>query len=103
MASGEEVGSRAVMVATALAKSFSGVRALDDVSISIQSGEVTAILGQNGAGKSTLIQILAGIHPAGSYSGHYDLRECRLRPSMPQRRSARVWRSYLRRSTSFRR
>ena len=66
MASGEEVGSRAVMVATALTKSFSGVRALDDVSISIQSGEVTAILGQNGAGKSTLIQILAGIHPAAS-------------------------------------
>ncbi|HEY6734371.1 MAG TPA: sugar ABC transporter ATP-binding protein, partial [Roseiarcus sp.] len=73
MASGEEVGSRAVMVATALTKSFSGVRALDDVSISIQSGEVTAILGQNGAGKSTLIQILAGIHPAASYSGQLRL------------------------------
>ena len=73
MASGEEVASRAVIVATALTKSFSGVRALDDVSISIQSGEVTAILGQNGAGKSTLIQILAGIHPAGSYSGQLRL------------------------------
>ena len=62
-----------MIVATALTKSFSGVTALNDVSISIQSGEVTAILGQNGAGKSTLIQILAGIHPAGSYSGQLRL------------------------------
>ena len=49
------------------------MRALNDVSISIRAGEVTAILGQNGAGKSTLIQILAGIHPAGSYSGRLQL------------------------------
>ena len=72
-ASGEEVAPRAVIVATTLTKSFTGVRAFNDVSILIQSGEATAILGQNGAGKSTLIQILAGIHPAGSYSGQLQL------------------------------
>jgi ABC-type sugar transport system ATPase subunit len=60
-------------VASALTKSFSGVRALRDVSLSIRAGEVTAILGQNGAGKSTLIQILAGIYPATSYSGSLEL------------------------------
>ena len=47
-----------------ISKSFPGVRALDDVSLSIQAGEVHMLLGQNGAGKSTLIKVLYGAaHP----------------------------------------
>lgn len=45
-------------------KSFPGVRALDDVSISVRRGAVHALMGENGAGKSTLGRILAGLyHP----------------------------------------
>jgi ABC-type sugar transport system ATPase subunit len=73
MTSCETFAPRPVMVADALTKSFTGVKALNDVSISIRAGEVTAILGQNGAGKSTLIQILAGIHASGSYSGQLQM------------------------------
>jgi ribose transport system ATP-binding protein len=45
-----------------ISKSFPGVRALDEVSLSVQTGEVHFLLGQNGAGKSTLIRILCGAH-----------------------------------------
>jgi simple sugar transport system ATP-binding protein len=41
---------------------FDNVIALDDVSMSVHTGEVMCLLGDNGAGKSTLIKILSGVH-----------------------------------------
>ena len=45
-----------------VSKSFPGVRALADVSLTLYPGEVLALLGENGAGKSTLIKTLGGVH-----------------------------------------
>lgn len=43
-------------------KSFGGLHALQDVSMSVYEGEVVALLGDNGAGKSTLIKAISGVH-----------------------------------------
>jgi rhamnose transport system ATP-binding protein len=54
--------STPLLVLDSATKSFGAVKALEDGSISLLSGEAHALLGENGAGKSTLVKILAGVH-----------------------------------------
>jgi ABC-type sugar transport system ATPase subunit len=51
---------RAVLELEGVSRSFPGAKALTDVSISVDAGEIRALLGENGAGKSTLIKIVTG-------------------------------------------
>ena len=46
-------------------KEFSGIRALNDVNLKIERGEIHALCGENGAGKSTLMNVLSGLYPYG--------------------------------------
>jgi len=57
-----ETLTRPALQMTGIGKRFPGVVALDDVSLSLEPGQVHALMGENGAGKSTLIKILAGVY-----------------------------------------
>jgi putative multiple sugar transport system ATP-binding protein len=61
-----------------ITKTFTGVKALEDVSLKVGRDEIHALVGENGAGKSTLMKILSGVYPHGSYTGSitYEGSEC---------------------------
>ncbi|OGG00453.1 MAG: D-xylose ABC transporter ATP-binding protein [Candidatus Glassbacteria bacterium RIFCSPLOWO2_12_FULL_58_11] len=62
------MGDQPLLVMDRIVKSFPGVRALDQVSLTVRRGEVHVLLGENGAGKSTLMKILTGAYPRDSGS-----------------------------------
>jgi simple sugar transport system ATP-binding protein len=55
--------STPVLEVRSISKYFGNVNALEEVSLEVQAGQVTCVLGDNGAGKSTLIKILSGVFP----------------------------------------
>lgn len=64
-----------------IGKTFGPVRALSDVTMAVEPGEIRAVCGENGAGKSTLMNVLSGLYPHGSYEGQiiYRGREARFK------------------------
>jgi len=62
-----------------ITKTFPGVKALDNVNLKVEEGEIHALVGENGAGKSTLMNVLSGIYPYGTYEGDiiYDGEICK--------------------------
>ncbi|MBT9182729.1 xylose ABC transporter ATP-binding protein [Pectobacterium punjabense] len=52
-----------------ITKAFGAVKAVDNVSLTLEAGQVLSLCGENGSGKSTLMKVLCGIYPHGSYDG----------------------------------
>ena len=84
-----------LLVARNISRHFGGLRAVDDVSLTVGRGEIHAVIGTNGAGKSTLINVLCGeIAPT---SGRVELRGHDVtRWSQPRRAQSGLGRSYQR-------
>lgn len=59
---------QAAIVVSHLARSFPGVRAVDDLSFDVQAGEIFGLVGPDGAGKTTTLRMLAGVMPPDSGS-----------------------------------
>ena len=76
-----------VLEAVGLVREFGGVRAVDNVSLSVQRGTLTGLIGPNGAGKSTLLALLAGTLPPSAGKVIYQGRDI---TGMPAFRRARL-------------
>ena len=74
------------MALRSVSKHFTGVAALENVSLEVWPGQVVCLIGDNGAGKSTLIKILAGVHEPSSGSISFEGREIRLSSPRDARR-----------------
>lgn len=61
--------NNSILEMRSITKLFPGVRALDNVSLTVERGEIHAICGENGAGKSTLMKVLSGVYAHGTYEG----------------------------------
>ncbi|MEV7694146.1 multiple monosaccharide ABC transporter ATP-binding protein [Microbacterium sp. NPDC089189] len=61
--------SQNILEMRGITKTFPGVKALSNVTLAVQRGEIHAICGENGAGKSTLMKVLSGVYPHGTYDG----------------------------------
>lgn len=67
--------SEAILEMRNITKTFPGVKALDNVNLTVKQGEIHALVGENGAGKSTLMKVLSGIYPVGDYTGQIFFQE----------------------------
>jgi simple sugar transport system ATP-binding protein len=67
-----------LLEARGISKLYGNVVALDDVSVEVDAGEVTCVLGDNGAGKSSLIKILSGVHQPDAGGVYLAAEEVRL-------------------------
>jgi branched-chain amino acid transport system ATP-binding protein len=92
-------GPATLLAAHGVSRRFGGLRAVDDVSLTLERGALHAVIGTNGAGKSTLINVLSGELPVSEGAVELLGRDV-TRWSQPRRARAGLGRSY-QRSTLF--
>ncbi len=84
----ERVATEGIALAThELTRAFGGIRAVDEVSVSVAPGEIVGIMGPNGAGKTTLFDVISGFTPHDS--GRIELAGQDISALPPNRRALR--------------
>ena len=78
---GDRILDTTILEMRNITKLFPGVKALNNVNLSVKRGEIHAVVGENGAGKSTLMNVLSGVYPHGTYTGQiiFEGGECSFR------------------------
>ncbi|MBM3408709.1 MAG: ABC transporter ATP-binding protein [Betaproteobacteria bacterium] len=65
----------ALLELRAVSRRFGGLAAVNDVSLSVNRGEIIGLIGPNGAGKTTLVNVITGVHPASAGTVMFDGRD----------------------------
>jgi len=87
----------ALLEAKQVTKDFGGLRANDDITFSLEKGELLGLIGPNGAGKTTLFNCISGLHPVTSGEiifGHEDITGLKA-PEIARRGLARTFQVYV--------
>ena len=64
----------AILEVREVVRAFGGLRAVDDASLDVEAGSITALIGPNGAGKSTLFNVISGFLSAERGQVHFEVR-----------------------------
>jgi branched-chain amino acid transport system ATP-binding protein len=83
---GEEARAMPLLEVENVTVTFGGVKALNDVSLKVESGQLVGLIGPNGAGKSTMLGVLSGLQPSDKGRVRFEGRDISKAP--PYRRSA---------------
>ena len=75
------------LAATAVSKRFGGVRAVEDVSLAVERGEIVSIIGPNGAGKTSLLNMISGFYRPDSGSITFEGTRHHRHPPVRDRRA----------------
>lgn len=79
-------GNNILLEMKGITKCFPGLKALDNVNLTLHKGEVLGLMGENGAGKSTICKVISGFHSADEGEMYIEGKKCTFKNSIESKR-----------------